>query len=231
MHDSVALLGQVRRRIRALVEDQPASALAQVVPVLGLDVSDVVGHLAGMAVEPTQARVCDPQAASRQAAARRGRPLSEVLDEWDAAGEHLAANHPELLLVDAVTHEHDIRTALDLPGFRDDASVLAVLDTMAEALSKRVAARGLPAIRITVEQWGTIAGEGPAMRCLVADRFDFVRGMAGRRSARQIEKWNWDSTAGDYLEVLPAGGTLPTEDVRERDPRVPQHMQDFDLRH
>jgi hypothetical protein len=236
--DHVALLGQVQHRVAALVGDQPEAALTNAVPVLDVDVRDLVAHLAGVAVDAllTSAPSCDPDTLSRHVTARAGRELPELLEEWESAVRELLpalAAQPQLassLLVDAVTHEHDLRTALDQPGCRDDDSVLAVLDVMSDALSERVECRGLPAIRITVEQWGTIAGRPPALRCLVADRFDFVRGMAGRRSARQVERWNWDAAPGAYVEVLSAGA-LPATDVRERDPRVPDHMRDFDLRH
>ena len=226
------LLLQVQQRVRLLVEQQPKAALSHVVPGLNVDVRDVVAHLGGVATDAVEGSqpTCGRATVARHVAGRTGRSLVELLEEWETAVGKLAPDLAGPLLIDAVTHEHDLRTALDEPGFRDDESVLAVLDLMSDALSERIVARGLPAIRITVEQWGTIAGRPPALRCLVADRFDFVRGMAGRRSARQVERWNWDSPPGAYLEVLSAAGPLPTDDVRERDPRVPAHMQDFDLR-
>ena len=237
--DLVALLGEVRRRVRALVEPLDEDELRAAVPMMtGLDVRGVVAHLAGAATDAAEGHA--PPSCKRAAAhavARQGAGVTELLDEWDLVGEKLSPRlHEEqaladALLVDGVTHEHDLRTALDLPGHRDDESVLAVLGILSDGLSDRVADRGLPALRVTVEQWGTIAGRGPALRCLVADRFDFVRGMSGRRSARQVEGWNWDTTPGDYLDVLSATGALPAADIRERDPRVPEHMQDFDLRH
>ncbi|MFN2536669.1 MAG: hypothetical protein ABR549_00775 [Mycobacteriales bacterium] len=145
----------------------------------------------------------------------------ELVDERRAA----------TVLADAVTHEHDLRAVLDRPGFRDDPSVLVALDVLSGDLDARVSAAGLPALRVTVEQWGTVVGNGPAVRCLVADRFELVRGMAGRRSAAQIERWNWDAPPGRYVEVISGAGPLPDTDVRERDPRVPEHLQDLDLTH
>lgn len=239
--DLVALLTRVRQRIRALVEPLGETELRAAVPMVeGLDLHGLVAHVAGAATDAAEGRARpEPSCgqATAHAAARRGAAVPELLCEWDVAADKLSSRLGEDrglaagLLADAVTHEHDLRTVLDLPGHRDDESVLAVLDILSDGLSERVVARGLPALRITVEQWGTIAGRGPALRCLVADRFDFVRGMSGRRSARQVERWNWDTTAGDYLDVLSATGALAAADVRERDPRVPDHMQDFDLRH
>jgi hypothetical protein len=163
--------------------------------------------------------------------------VPELLEEWLAAVRDMEAalrrdeGLTTCLLVDAVTHEHDLRAALDAPGFRDDPSLLVALDALSGELSDRVEAQRLPALRITVEQWGTIVGHGAATRCLVADRFEFVRGMAGRRSAAQVRRWNWSDDASPYLQVMSSTGALSAVDVRERDPRVPEHMRDLDLDH
>jgi len=207
-----------------------------------LTVRDVIAHLAATHAAVAGGQVVD---FSRVCPARwdegRSAPASasvpELLKAWQAAEGQLAevlGDNPALadcLLADTVAHEHDLRTAADQPAYRDDPSVIVALETLAAGLSRRIAARGLPALRVTVEQWGTIAGEGPARRCLVADRFEFVRGMTGRRSAAQVSRWNWSDEPGDYLKVLSATGALALVDVRERDPRVPEHLADFDLRH
>jgi len=44
-------------------------------------------------------------------------------------------------------------------------------------------------------------------------------------------RWNWSEDPGAYLAVLSATGSLPDDDVRERDPRVPVHLADLDLTH
>jgi hypothetical protein len=129
------------------------------------------------------------------------------------------------LIVDAVMCEHDLRTVLDLPGARDDIAVKVALDELAGRFSDRVVAAGLPPLRVTVEQWGTIVGDGPASSCVVADRFEFVRAMSGRRSAAEIRRWNWSGDPTPYLAVISEAG-LPVDDMCERDPRVPEHMRD-----
>jgi hypothetical protein len=155
---------------------------------------------------------------------------TELVNVWSRAVDALCeASTPDDVLsksiADAVMCEHDLRTALDVPGARDDVSVKVALDEFAGRFSDRVVEAGLPPLRVTVEQWGTIAGDGPASACVVADRFEFVRAMAGRRSAAEICRWNWSDDPKPYLAVISETG-LPVDDVRERDPRVPEHMRD-----
>jgi hypothetical protein len=240
--DGAELLAAVRGRISALAEDLPEDLVLAAQPWDDLTVRDVIAHLAAThaAVAGGQAvdfsRLC-PAGSGDGTSRHSAASVPELLKTWQAGEGQLAEivrDDPAMaacLLADTVAHEHDLRTATDQPAYRDDPSVIAALETLAAGLSQRIAARGLPALRITVEQWGTIAGEGPARRCLVADRFEFVRGMTGRRSAAQASRWNWSDEPGEYLEVLSATGALAPVDVRERDPRVPEHLADFDLRH
>ncbi len=129
------------------------------------------------------------------------------------------------LICEDVMHEHDLRMALALPGARDSAAIRVALDALSIGFSNRVVAAGLTALRVTVEQWGTIAGAGSAYDCLVADRFEFVRGIAGRRSASEMRRWNWSGDPDRYIAVLSATGAPRATELRERDPRVPEHMR------
>ena len=157
--------------------------------------------------------------------------LAELLDAWEKAAECIrgaVGADPELasvLITYAVMFEHDLRTALGVPGARDDIAVKVALDELSGRFSDRVAASNLPPLRVTVEQWGTIAGAGHAVSCVVADRFEFVRAMSGRRSAAEIRRWNWGVDPDVYLPVISEVG-LPAQEIHERDPRVPEHMRD-----
>lgn len=152
-----------------------------------------------------------------------------LADRWEAAaGAPDVVANPAVaarVITTAAMAEHDLRTALDRPGARDHESVKVALDELSGRFSDRVAAAGLAPLRVTVEQWGTIIGEGRAVRCLVADRFEFVRAMAGRRSAAEIARWNWGTDPSPYLPVMAEAG-LPEHEIRERDPRVPEHMRE-----
>jgi hypothetical protein len=106
--------------------------------------------------------------------------VAELLTAWAAAVDVACASPmPDdvmsRLVADAAMSERDLRTALDAPGARDDVAVKVALDELAGRFSDRVADAGLPSLRVTVEQWGTIAGDGPASACVVADRFECSR--------------------------------------------------------
>jgi hypothetical protein len=240
--DPLALLAPVRARISDLVADLPAEQLDRTMQPLGIGVRDVVAHLVDVAERVAAGEQVDfskacPLAAPGHEVPDGASSVVALLERWDGVWEQLAGTlqadptRGTAVLVDAVTHEHDLRTALDEPASRNDLSVVAALYALAEQLSARITEAGLPALRITVEQWGTIAGSGTALHCLVADRFELVRGLTSRRSAAQVARWNWSEEPAAYLAVLSATGSLPDTDVRERDPRVPAHLADLDLTH
>jgi hypothetical protein len=215
--DLTAILGGIRSRIVELLLDQSESCADVRVPTLeDMTVRDVLIHL----VDSTSGLVPTLGPST----------TTDLVNSWSRAVDGVcAASMPDdvvsRLIADAVMCEHDLRTALDVPGARDDVSVKVALDELAGRFSDRVVAAGLPPLRVTVEQWGTIAGDGPASACVVADRFEFVRAMAGRRSAAEICRWNWSGDPKPYLAVISESG-LPVDEVRERDPRVPEHMRD-----
>jgi hypothetical protein len=221
--DLGAIYGDVRSRIVALLIDRPDSCANVSVPTLkDTTVRDVLIHLIDHTSDLVPALPTSQYCTAATA--------SQLVGVWgraadDVCGSSVPDGVMSRLVADAAMIEQDLRTALDAPGARDDVAVKVALDELAGQFSDRVAAGGLPSLRVTVEQWGTIAGDGPASACVVADRFEFVRAMSGRRSAAEISRWNWSGDPRPYLAVIAETG-LPIDDVRERDPRVPEHMRD-----
>ena len=230
--DLAAIWSATHDRILDLLADQPPSCADRPVPTLdGATVRDVLLHLADSAacaagggdVATTVLRLSSPQPDLTST-------LKQLFAGWNSAvsgaGELTSDGRLlALLITDAVMSEHDLRTALGTPGARDDVAVKVALDELAGRFSDRVAAARLPSLRVTVEQWGTIIGDGRASCCVVADRFEFVRAMSGRRSAPEISRWNWSDDPAPYLGVI-SEHDLPANEIRERDPRVPEHMRD-----
>lgn len=233
--DLPAIWADTRARIIELVRALPDDAAGVIVPTVpGTKVSDVLTHLTETAARavarPAEVRIGTlslPTAGSNDS----GPTMGELLVGWEKAAEATAgfiASDPDLasvIITDAVMGEHDLRTALDAPGARDASAIKVALDELSGRLSDRVASANLPPLRVTVEQWGTIAGAGYAISCVVADRFEFVRAMSGRRSAAGIRQWNWGVEPDVYLSVISEVG-LPTTEIHERDPRIPEHMRD-----
>jgi hypothetical protein len=227
--DYGAIWAHTRSRIVELLSSvSEGAADTPVSTAPGATIRDVVAHLVGTATSSPHPAALPPPAPG---VADRSQTLAGLLDRWKSAShqlEGLVRATPAVAgcyVADAAMCEHDLRTALDRPAARDDESVKVALDELSGRFSDRAAANGLPPLRVTVEQWGTIIGEGHAVRCVVADRFEFVRAMSGRRSAAEIGRWNWGTDPAPYLPVI-AEAPLPENEVHEHDPRVPAHMRD-----
>jgi hypothetical protein len=215
-----ATIERIEGLLRSLPDDSETQPL-HTVP--GATVCDGVAHLAQVLATPEPVPLTLPEPGTAQSA------LPELIADVHAAAVALRSRLADCAvpaLVTAITMtEHDLRTVLNAPGARDNVAIKVALDELSGRFSDRVAAAGLPSLRVTVEQWGTIAGRGNATSCVVADRFEFVRAMAGRRSAAEIGRWNWGVDPQIYLPVI-AEVPLPVNEIRERDPRIPAHMKD-----
>ena len=229
-----AVWDETRDRITALLQDFPEDCADAAVPTVpGTTIRDALAHL----VNTSTRAVDDPGGVRRgplslPPSVDDGRAaLAELLDAWEKASELIGATFGEdpdlasVLITYAAMFEHDLRTALGVPDARDDIAVKVALDELSGRFSDRVASAQLPPLRVTVEQWGTIVGDGCAISCVVADRFEFVRAMSGRRSAAEISRWNWGVEPATYLSVV-SEADLPADDIHERDPRIPEHMRD-----
>ena len=225
--DLPAIWEATRERITELLRSLSDDTGDLAVPTApGATVRDLVVHL----TQTVAATGHEPLAPPTAGTADRGAALADLVAAWEQAAETVPAriSDPQaasVLITVATMAEHDLRTALNAPGARDDVSIKVALDELAGRFSDRVASAGLPPLRVTVEQWGTIAGNGRANSCVVADRFEFVRAMSGRRSAAEIRRWNWGVQADPYLPVI-SEVSLPANEIRERDPRIPDHMKD-----
>lgn len=223
-----------RRRISALVSPLSDDAVSTVVPtVAGATIGDVLAHATDICTRAATdaAALCRGSFCHPLSGNLRSATLTALITTWEAAA-HVISRQVEsnselasFLITDAAMCEHDLRAALDCPAARDDLAIKVALDELSGRFSDRVDAAGLPPLRVTVEQWGTIAGTGRATSCVVADRFEFVRAMSGRRSAEEIGRWNWGVDHNRYLAVI-SEVPLPPNEIHERDPRIPEHMRD-----
>jgi len=226
-----ATCARISDLVRELSDDAVAVAVPTVPGATVRDVLELLEAIGTQAVERPADLLREPFALPSAGPVDNGATWGEVAVEWEkavAAFQGRADSAPELacvLITYAVMSEHDLRTALGMTGSRDDVAVKVALDELSGRFSDRVASANLPPLRVTVEQWGTIIGDGRAVACVVADRFEFVRAMSGRRSAAEIRRWNWGVEPDVYLPVISEVG-LPTEEIRERDPRIPEHMRD-----
>jgi uncharacterized protein (TIGR03083 family) len=185
-------------------------------------VHDVVAHVAGVVDDAMAGRLdgvaTDPWTAA-QVEARRGRPLSEILAEWEAQAPDFeglldAIGAPgRQAVADLVTHEHDLRAALAAPGARDSDAVAIAFGFVAPAFVAAAAERGIP-LRVRSEEGSEFGDDGGPT--LAGERFALLRAMTGRRSVRQLRGMQWDGDAEPFLDAFTFGPFRPSaEDVVE----------------
>jgi hypothetical protein len=213
-----------RQRVAGLLAGRGPADMARPVPARpGQTVRDVLSGLVATAADALDGDIH----ATRVAPSDGGRaPVAELLSAWDAQAAGVAAlvrDDPRAgrLLIDLATHEHDLRGALDRPGARADDAVAIAVELLAGEFAARLNAVGVPALRLTCEQWGYETAPPPCQAILVADRFELFRGFTGRRSAAEVRRWMWSSDPAPYLPYLSDSGSLRATDLDEPDPDVP----------
>ena len=218
-----------RERVRGLLTGHAPADMARPVPAMpGLTVRDVLSGLVVTAADALDGDIYATHAV-RDPGGGHGpatRTDAELIAAWDAQAAGVASlvrDDPRAgrLLIDMVTHEHDLRGALDCPGARADDAVATAVELLAREFATRLGATSVPALRLTCEQWGYETAPPPCHTILVADRFELFRGFTGRRSAAEIRRWMWSADPGPYLPYLSDSGSLRATDLDEPDPDVP----------
>ncbi len=212
-----------RARIAGLTTGLDGAGAAARVPTCpAWTVHDVVAHLTGVVVDVANGNLdgvaTDPWTAA-QVEARRDRSIAEMLAEWGAHAPGFEAILDELgdpgrqAVTDVVTHEHDIRTALGAPGFRDSDAVGIGFGFTAPRLVGSAAGHGL-VLRIEAEGAEPV-GPADATVVLAGDRFSLLRAATGRRSVDQLRQLRWQ---GDREAALAAFTFGPFRPATERVP-------------
>jgi hypothetical protein len=225
--DHGRLWSNTRRRIVDLLSGRSPDELGRPVPAAGgHTVYEVVALVVDAGVDALAGNVHGTLEPGPGWCERAALDPAAVLRQWDAQVGDVAAlvraePGADRLLVDLVTHEHDLRTALDRPGARDDDAVVLAVELLARELNDRLRAAGAPALRITCEQWGHETAPPPYYAILVADRFELFRALTGRRSAAEVRRWMWSDDPVPYLPYLAVHGALRDTDLDEPDPTIP----------
>jgi uncharacterized protein (TIGR03083 family) len=183
-------------------------------------VVEVLSHLVGGAADVVSGNTAGapgPAWTQTQVEGRRGRQVSELLEEWAGVREPILAvcrsGAVPALAFDAMTHEQDIRGALGLERVPDRESVSLVAHGLAAGAVGRAAKAELPPLRIADDsEWSV--GE-PGGTTLTAPTFDLFRLLMGRRSASQASAMDWNADPAPYLDLLSPFGALRDTDVTE----------------
>lgn len=210
--DHGAVYRGVRERVGDLVADLDDDQLDRIVAATPRwRVRDVVAHLAGTPVDVVGGNlegVTTDAWTQAQVDARRATPLAEILTEWASACEQFEpmiasfdGRTRAMVLTDAVSHEHDLRGALDRPGARDSEAVASAFAGIVRGVGTARGARG--GLTINHDAGQTTVGDGPATSTVDVSRFEVIRAAVGRRSFEQIAAWEWSGEPDVAAMVLP----------------------------
>lgn len=173
-------------------------------------VHDLLAHVVGVVDDILAGRmdgVASEEWTSAQVGRGAGLSMDELLDRWAETGPQIEGGGalPDQLLFDAVTHEHDLRAAVDQPGARRSLALGAAARFVLAAWGARLDGDGLPAVAVRIEDEDRIAGTRPPALSLATDRFDLVRSLSGRRTEEQTRALEWSDDPSRWLASMEFG--------------------------
>jgi uncharacterized protein (TIGR03083 family) len=212
----------LRERVTELMQAAPAQALDDIAPATpAWRVRDVLAHLVGVTADVLAGRldgVATDAWTARQVAERRERSVADLLAEWEGNGvafdDAMRAAPDQITgqaVFDAVTHEHDLRHALGVPGARDS-------DAVGIAWTWIVAARGRgggPALALRTEDGEFVVGTGSPVATVAASRFELLRAQSGRRTASEVVAYEWHGEPDPEALLAAPIFSLRTTSLRE----------------
>lgn len=211
--DLGAAYAESRDRLAGVVAAAPDPKAVAVPACPGWSVHDALSHLVAVAEDVLAGRLTAPpgdETTAGQVARRRDRPTGEVLEEW----AELSPRIEELLrgvtiwpvVLDVLSHEHDVRAALGAPGGRD----LPIISTGAAQMLSWYQ----PPVALTVRMGGRTFehrdGGDPGL-ALDTDAFEVFRFRLGRRSRRQLAAMAWTGDPAPLLDSLTVFGPSPLD--------------------
>jgi uncharacterized protein (TIGR03083 family) len=185
--------------LRSLNETQAALT---VLPCPGWSVKDLTCHMFGVADDILNGRLDNVGSdawTAEQVARHRPKSLAEICDDWESSSADfdafvLSIPSPSNLQVvmDLVTHEHDIRLALNQQGCQDSDSVTIGLEYLL----------------------GHLRHENPELLAVLdkleLSDFEMLRVLSGRRSLRQLKEMGID---GSLIHQRLEGSPMSISDV------------------
>ncbi|GLY39741.1 hypothetical protein Amsp01_057640 [Amycolatopsis sp. NBRC 101858] len=201
---------EVRRGVRALLGSRAGVHRRPVPACPEWTVADLLGHLTAIAERVLERHGGTPPDSTAST-------IPELLDRWDDIGEDLdrrlaeaGGRTGEIMVMDAYTHELDLRAALGMPPPVEHAAWAPSFEVLVRGFSGSVAGRGLPALRLRTtggSEWQVGAGRPAAT--LTAPAHELYRALAGRRSPEQLVALEWSAAPGPWLPAFSWGPFTP----------------------
>jgi uncharacterized protein (TIGR03083 family) len=202
-----------RGRIEEIASNLAPDDLTRTVPACPeWTVTDLIAHLVGVAEDFAAGNLEKAGSGDwtkAQIARHSKQAMPALINEWDAISKQLDPSLDEIspgvaamLIGDAVTHEHDLRGALNLPGARDTDAIWIALDRNVRRFGKRIKDAGLSSVVIRCESRQWQAGILEPSVELEADRFELLRALTGRRTVQEINSLAWTGNPKPYIELV-----------------------------
>ena len=211
-----------RQRISELAADLSADDLTLPVPACPeWTVHDLLAHVVGIpeAIASGSFPSGDQQAwLDGLLKERRDVPVPELLDRWAAcaaATSGVVDGGGSLMLIDLVSHEHDLRGAVGQTGARGAPEVRAIVQLMLELFAPAISDAGLGAF---VVDSGEVRWASQFVRpgCTIrVDPWEATRVLMSRRTADEIRALPITGDVEPYIELLAAHSALPDRSLGE----------------
>jgi len=210
----------IRERVTALLRGRPDAEYLPVPACPGWTGGDVLNHMVANC-RFAETNTATPELSDRPLCMEPP-GMARLLTEWDrsaAVVEAAVAQLPgpqagSLLLLDAFTHECDVRVALDHPLPQDHPAFPGAFEAALVGFAGAVAWRGLPTVRIETEGLCRNVGRGEPEAVVRGGPMQLFRSLVGRRTLRQIAALDWSGDPRPWLPAFTWGPfTPPAESV------------------
>lgn len=199
-----------RTCLTRLLTDRPEAARLAVPACPDWTVHDTVAHLVA------NCRLAETNLGGRPRPRGPG-GLAALLAEWKRSGarvdrglrESSGTGAGSVLVMDAYTHECDIRHALGLPPPWAHPASRAAFELAVDGFRAAVVMRGCPALRLETTDGAWQAGDGAPGGIVFATRHDLYRSLVGRRTVQQISELSWTADPGAWLPAFNWGPFRP----------------------
>jgi uncharacterized protein (TIGR03083 family) len=192
-----------RERLSALLGAHPGTDSAPVPATPGWTVHDVVAHLTGVAADLASGKLTSGPTVewtSGHVARGEGVTTEDLLEKWaglSPAVERIADDGNWPVVMDAVSHEHDVRGALGDATGRDSEIIRIAAKVLLGTLGP-----SQPLLIETEQRQIRVGPEEGELVTLRTTSWEAFRWRLGRRSPAQLAAMDWSGNPVPFLEQL-----------------------------